>query len=314
MKVAELFLEHRSHMFSVAYRMLGSAMDAEDVVQEAFLELTRNPPSQIQKPRQFLGAVAARRAVDALRRNQRRRESYVGPWLPEPLPDSLRPADDPAAQVERRESVSVAFLLLMDKLNPVERAVFLLRKVFDYDYEEIAGVVERSPDNCRQILHRAEANLTQSRARARSPQTSYEQQQALFQRFLLACQGRDQSALVQLLGADAKLYSDGGGKVAAALNVIETADNIARFLVGVLDKFPIQNASYEFCAINGEPGLVIRTPAGVESTFSARIEDGVIVEIYSVRNPDKLAWLAAHAASNDRPSVGRGDSPFSAGS
>jgi RNA polymerase sigma-70 factor, ECF subfamily len=314
MEVAELFLEHRNHMFSVAYRMLGSAMDAEDVVQEAFLELTRNPPHEIQKPRQFLGAVAARRAIDALRRNQRRRESYVGPWLPEPLPDSLRPADDPAVQIERRESVSVAFLLLMEKLNPVERAVFLLRRVFDYEYEEIGAVVERSAEACRQILHRADAHLTEPRPRAMRPQASSDQQQALFQRFLLACQGRDQSALVQLLRADAKLYSDGGGKVAAALNVIETAENIARFLVGVLDKFPIQNASYEFCAINGEPGLVIRTPAGVESTFSARIEDDVIVEIYSVRNPDKLAWLAAHAVDGGRSPSAPVDDPLSAGS
>lgn len=299
MEVAELFREHRNHMFSVAYRMLGSAMDAEDAVQEAFLELARNPPREIEKPRQFLGAVAARRAIDALRRNQRRRETYPGPWLPEPLPDALRPTDDPAEQIERSESVSVAFLLLMEKLNPVERAVFLLRKVFDYEYEEIATVVDRSAENCRQILHRAEASLNQSEKRSRAPQASFEERQALFQRFLLACQGKDQAALVRILRSDAKLYSDGGGKVAAALNVIETAEHIARFLLGVLEKFPLQNAAYELCAINGEPGLVIRTPAGVEGTFSARIEDGVIVEIYSVRNPDKLSWLAARTAPPD---------------
>lgn len=297
MEVAELFREHRSHMFSVAYRMLGSAMDAEDAVQEAFLELARKPPREIDKPRQFLGAIAARRAIDVLRRKQRQRETYPGPWLPEPLPDALRPADDPAAQLERQESVSIAFLLLMEKLNPVERAVFLLRKVFDYEYEEIAGVVDRSADNCRQILHRAEASLNQSRTRAGTPPAPLEERQALFQRFLLACQGRDQAALVQILRADARLYSDGGGKVAAALNVIETAHHVARFLLGVLEKFPLEDAAYELCAINGEPGLVIRTPAGVAGTFSARIEDGVIAEIYSVRNPDKLAWFAARDIS-----------------
>ncbi len=300
MEIAELFREHRNHMFSVAYRMLGSAMDAEDAVQEAFLELTRKPPREIEKPRQFLGAVAARRAIDALRRNQRRRETYPGTWLPEPLPDELLPADDPAAEMERQESVSVAFLLLMEKLNPVERAVFLLRKVFDYEYDEIATVVERSSDNCRQILHRAEASLLQSESRPRAPLAALAERQALFQKFLSACQGKDQAALVQILRSDAKLYSDGGGKVAAALNVIESADHIARFLLGVLEKFPLQDVAYELCAINGEPGLVIRSPAGVVGTFSARIEDGLIAEIYSVRNPDKLAWFAARSQTAAR--------------
>jgi len=227
------FERHRSLLFSIAYRMLGSVADAEDVVQEAYLRWREVPTKEVRSPKSYLSAVVTRLSINRLRSARAQREKYVGPWLPEPLLSD--PAEETAGAAELDESLSMAFLVLLESLNPVERAVFLLREVFDYDYDEISRIVEKSEDNCRQIARRARQSVAARRPRfERSP----EQEERLARQFFETCMNGDMEGLVEILSADVTLRSDGGGRVAAAPYPIHGPERVARFLLGVLRTVP----------------------------------------------------------------------------
>src|SRR5919199_1362902 len=245
------FDRYRLLLFSIAYRMLGSVMDSEDVVQEAFVRWQGAPEGEVRSPRAYLSKVVTRLSIDQLRSAQVRREEYVGPWLPEPLTGEL-PATDVADEAVLDESLSMAFLVLLESLTPTERAVFLLREVFDYDYGEISRLVGKSEANCRQIARRARQSVAARRPRFES---SSEQEKRLMGSFLEACMSGDMEGLLGLLAEDITLWSDGGGNVRAALNPIHGSDKVARFLLGILSKAP-PGLVVRWARINGQPGVI----------------------------------------------------------
>lgn len=281
----EVFERHRPLLFSIAYRMLGSVMDAEDVVQEAFVRWQRAPETEVRSPKAYLSAVVTRLCIDQLRSARARREEYVGPWLPEPLaavPGGMGETGPEAALLD--ESLSMAFLVLLESLNPTERAVFLLREVFDYDYPEISRLVGKTEANCRQISRRAREAVAARRPRfERSP----EQEERLTERFVEACTSGDLEGLRSLLSEDVTLWSDGGGRVRAALNPIHGADRVARFLLGILREVPAGFALRR-ARVNGGPGVLAyggERPTGV---VSLDVSEGRIQAVRIVVNPEKL--------------------------
>ena len=281
----ELYQEFRPHMFSIAYRMVGSASEAEDIVQDAFLRLHRAGDSaQIDSPKAYLSTITTRLAIDHLRSARVRRETYAGPWLPEPI--LVEPLPDAERSVHMAESLSMAFLVLLESLSPVERAVFLLREVFDYDYDEIAKVVEKSEDNCRQPAARARRRIDEGKPRFEADR---EHSDELVERFLKACNTGDTAGLTQLLADDVVVYSDGGGKVIAGKRPIVGSESVARFLLGLgrqgklLGGRPVE--------INGQPGYVTAEGGHLRNGAVVDIVDGVVQAIRVVRNPDKLRYL-----------------------
>jgi RNA polymerase sigma-70 factor (ECF subfamily) len=249
----EVFQAYRPLLFSMAYRMLGSVMEAEDCVQEAFLQwheaLASRPAPAIENPKAYLCTLVTRRCIDRLRSARAQREAYVGLWLPEPLVTT-----DPAELSELSESLSMAFLLLLERLSPLERAVFILRQVFDYDYAEIAECVGKSEEYCRQVMHRARRHLTFPRPRSRMSQ---EEQQEIFTQFLRACQDGDIDGLMRVLSKEIVLHTDSGGRVSAARNPIVGAERVARYLLGIQRKFlGLAEVTIRPMPINGQPGFV----------------------------------------------------------
>jgi RNA polymerase sigma-70 factor, ECF subfamily len=281
MNHTELFLQYRSLLFGIAYRMLGS-LDAEDIVQDTFLQFQKLDLVTISNPRGLLITIVTRRCIDLLKSARIQRERYVGTWLPEPLP-----TEDLLETLAQKETLNMAFMLMLETLTPVERAVFLLRDVFDLDYAEIADTIDKSPQNCRQIAHRARINLDCKKTRCEIP---IEQKVELLQQFLAACNERDLDSLTRLLAADCKFYSDGGGKAIAALKPIFGRDRVTSFLLNVMKQLPqdIRGIAIE---LNGEPGIVLQIEDLVIQTLILNIRDEQIVELYSVRNPDKLDRL-----------------------
>jgi len=280
----EVFNQHRPLLFSVAYRMLGTRADAEDLLQECYLRWSAAQAEAIESPKAYLVTTMTRLAIDQLRSARVKREEYVGPWLPEPVLDGQ--VEEP---VELAESLSMAFLLLLERLSPVERAVFLLKEVFDYDYDEIAATVGKSAVHCRQMVARAKKHLKDQRPRF---EVAKKEHDAIVQRFLAACGTGDLPGLLSMLKQDIVLYSDGGGKVRSALNPIHGADHVARFFLGVAKKAP-PGLSVRLTRINAQPGVVLLLGHEVFSVLVLSIADGVIEEIYAVNNPDKLpSWTA----------------------
>jgi RNA polymerase sigma-70 factor, ECF subfamily len=277
----------RRRGFAVAYRMLGSVSEAEDVVQEGMLRLARaeQPPDE---PLAWITTVTTRLAIDHLRLARVQRETYIGPWLPEPLlADHGR---GPDAQAELADTLSQAFLVVLEQLNPVERAAFLLREVFGYDYADIARVVERSEVNCRQLVTRARKHLEARRPRFDPDE---ELRDELLARFLAAAEEGDLESLESLLAEDAVLYGDGGGKVVTAQAPIVGGADVARFMVEITRKrHAIGDFLSELVRVNGQPGRILRSKgAEVWDVLSADVVDGRIQAIRIVRNPDKLAHL-----------------------
>lgn len=275
---------HRPLLFSIAYRMLGSVMDAEDVVQEAFVRWQGASEGGVRSPRAYLSAVVTRLSIDQLRSVRVRREEYVGPWLPEPLPEEPDIADTAALN----ESLSMAFLVLLESLTPTERAVFLLREVFDYDYGEISRLVGKSEANCRQIARRARGYIAARRPRfERSP----EQEERMTESFLEACMEGDMEGLLGLLAEDIILWSDGGGKVRAALNPIRGSDKVARFFMGILSKAP-PGLVVRQTRVNGQPGIIGYYADGQpQSVTTFDIAEECIRAIHTLVNPEKLRNL-----------------------
>ena len=287
----EDFERHRSLLFSIAYRMLGSVTDAEDIVQEAYLRWQEAPETEVRSPKSYLSAVVTRLSIDRLRSARARREEYVGPWLPEPLVSER--AEDAGGTTGLDESLSMAFMVLLESLNPVERAVFLLREVFDYDYEEISRIVGKSEDNCRQIAHRARQSVAARRPRfERSP----EQEERLTERFVEACVSGNMEGLLGLLSEDVTLWSDGGGKVAAAPYPIHGPERVARFLLGVLRTVP-PGFFARPTRVNGEPGVVGYVDGHPTSVVALDIADGRICGVRTVVNPEKLHAIPPHSPS-----------------
>jgi RNA polymerase sigma-70 factor, ECF subfamily len=271
----------RRRGFGVAYRMLGSVSEAEDVAQEAVLRLA-HAEHPIDEPAAWITTVATRLSIDVLRSARVRRETYIGPWLPEPL------IEDTAAAVELADSLSQAFLVMLERLTPVERAAFLLREVFDYDYAEIARIVGRGEANCRQIVTRARKHLASGRPRFDADEQLRDR---LLERFLAAAEDGDLDGLEALLAEDAVFYADGGGKVAAARKPQVGAARVARVVAGVARK-QRRNGPFELqlMRVNGQPGRIVRTADGrVWDVLSIDVVDGRIQAVRIVRNPDKLA-------------------------
>ncbi len=286
-----IFQELRPYLFSIAYRMLGSVMDAEDIVQEAYLRWLGVDPAAVDSPRRYLAAVVTRLGIDLLRSARSRRETYIGPWLPEPLLTSREPS--PADSAALTESVSVAFLLLLDRLRPNERAAFLLREVFDFEYAEIAEILEKTGANCRQIVRRARRKLEEVDPGLphREPPPPPAEQEALLTRFFQAVTQGDVDGLVSLLTADAEMVTDSNGLVVAARRPVIGADPIARFFVGVMRLAP-EDFALRLLPVNGVQGVVYYEagrPAGAMTFGYAK--DGAIRSIYNMRNPEKLAHL-----------------------
>jgi RNA polymerase sigma-70 factor (ECF subfamily) len=284
---ADLYSELRPLLFSIAYRMLGTATEAEDVVQDSFVRFQRavRDGTDVANPKAYLTTTATRLSLDVLTSARRRRESYPGEWLPEPLLDDPGPAD----RAELAESMSLAFLIMLESLNPIERAVFLLRDVFGYEFAEVAEFVERTEDNCRQILVRARAKVRERRPRYEaSPQRRSE----LAERFFAASAQGDLAALKQLLAADVQWHADGGGKAPAVARPLAGVDRVLRLFVGLLGQAADYGVRLEPADVNGQPGAVTRTADGkIVSVFALHIVDGRIATVHAIVNPDKLQHL-----------------------
>jgi len=283
------YSEFRPLMFSIAYRMTGSISDAEDIVQEAFLRLTRvlRDGASIDSPKAYLATATTRLAISHLRSARVRRESYVGAWLPEPLVADTDPG--PAERAEMSDSLSMAFLVLLESLSPTERAVFLLHEVFGYDYGEIADITGKSEPNCRQILVRARRHVDQGKPRF---EASREQREEVARRFFDAAGGGDLAGLLQLLAPDVVMVGDGGGKAWAASRPVLGAQQVARFVLGLYRRAPKMGARLEPAWVNGQPGAVTYDADDrVINVFALDIADGQVQAIRSVINPDKLHHL-----------------------
>lgn len=297
MDAAAVFAQERPKLFGVAYRMLGSVADAEDVIQETFLrwqEVTA-AGTQIESPSAYLTTMVSRRCLDELRSARRRREEYVGAWLPEPLLGDDRL--DPAATTELADSLSTAFLVVLEALSPGERAAFLLHDVFGYEYPELARILGRGEPACRQLVARARRRVAERRPRF---DVSPEEHARLLTEFMHATSAGDVDGLVSLLASDAVLTTDGGGVVAAARNPIEGADRIARWFFGVMAKAPAGFA-VEPGPVNGLPGLVMRVPGGIYGVMSIAVRDGKIQNVYIQVNPAKLHDPAGPRDAELRP-------------
>jgi len=296
--------ELRGLMFSIAYRMTGRVSEAEDLVQDAFyrLERARQSGAIVESPKAYVAATTTRLAIDHLRSARVRRESYVGTWLPEPIVTELD--QSPEATAELSDSLSVAFLVLLESLSPVERAVFLLREVFDYPYEDIADVVDRSEANCRQIFGRARQHLSAHRSRF---EVSSEQSRVLLESFLAAARGGDMNRLVDLLAADVAFCGDGGGKATSLPQPVYGRDVVAPFLMTIFERVSLWGITPEPSLVNGGPGIVNRDALGrIVSVLSFEVLDGVIQAVRSVVNPDKLEHLGPVSDALRLPSSDEG--------
>jgi RNA polymerase sigma-70 factor (ECF subfamily) len=288
--VAETFVDLRPLLFSIAYRMLGSVAEAEDIVQDAFLRYHRalSDGAEIESPKAYLSAVVTRLAIDSLRSARARKETYIGEWLPAPLITDER-SPDAAAHAEEVESLSMAFLLVLERLTPVERAVFLLHDVFDYGYGEIAPIVGKSEDNCRQIAVRARRHVDENRPRF---EASRRQRELLAERFFDAVEEGDMDGLVELLAGDVVAYGDGGGTSPSFRRPIYGRDRVLRLLLGFGRHARELGSTIRRADVNGQPGAMFLDSAGrVMYVMSLDIADGVVTTIRSVINPDKLRHL-----------------------
>jgi RNA polymerase sigma-70 factor, ECF subfamily len=278
------FDEYRSLLFSIAYRMLGSVADAEDMLQETFIRWQQAPEQEIRSPRAFLITITSRLCINHLQSARARREEYVGQWLPEPVVTAA--GSTPLDNVRLDESLSMAFLLMLERLTPVERAVFLLREIFEYEYGEVAAMLGESEANCRQILHRARQHVAAMRPRF---EASHGQASDLLEHFLQATRNGDMEGLVALLASDVVLHADGGGKAVGAPNVIRGAKNVARGALGTLQKLMPKDLVLRLALVNGSPGIVSYHEGKPYSVLTLEAGEGQIQKIFVVTNPDKLA-------------------------
>jgi RNA polymerase sigma-70 factor (ECF subfamily) len=280
----EAFLAHRNLLFTVAYEMLGSAADAEDVLQETWLRWAGVDLATVRDERAYLVRITTRQALSRLRTLGRRKESYVGPWLPEPL----LTAPDVAEDVELADSVSMAMLLVLETLTPTERAVFVLHDVFDVAYDEIAEAVGKSPAAVRQIAHRARAHVAERRPRGA---VSAAQTRDALEAFWRAAETGDLQRLLDILAPDVVFLGDGGGVVQALPVPVMGASKVARLLVAALSRIAAAGFSLQPAHVNGYPALIIHLDGEPDTVLAIRIDDGLITGLYAVRNPEKLSHI-----------------------
>ncbi|QDU31720.1 ECF RNA polymerase sigma factor SigJ [Anatilimnocola aggregata] len=283
------FETHRPDLTRLAYRILGSRADADDVLQEAYLRWSNADVSAVRTPRAFLSTIVTRLSIDRRREIDARKETYIGPWLPEPVVES----EVNRQSTDLAESVSLALMHVLETLSPVERAAYLLRKIFDYDYAEIAETLEKSETNCRQLVSRAEAHVHAERPRFTA---SREATRRMSERFLAACATGELTGIVQLLSDDIVIFSDGGGKATAAVRPVVGVNHVSRFLQGISRKAHA-NASYRHVLVNGEPGIAVFHDAALVNIIGFDLVDEQIRRIYFIRNPDKLARAQAELLS-----------------
>ena len=284
----ETFETYRSYLFAIAYRMLGSAMDAEDMVQETYIRYQTAQRETIHSLKAYLTTILTRLCMDQLDLARRKRELYVGPWLPEPIltDTTTSEAADPEKRAETEESISLAFLVLLEQLQPFERAVFLLREVFEYEFAEIAAMLGKSEAACRRSFSRAKAHLREHRPRFPASRETHQQ---LLTGYFQAVQTGETTALMNLLSEDVTLWADGGGKVKqAALRPIRGRDAVARFSLGTRRFWP-ENSRVELEEVNGQAALVVRTGDRVFAVLTIDVEEGRIQAIRVIANPEKLA-------------------------
>jgi RNA polymerase sigma-70 factor (ECF subfamily) len=284
---ADVFETQRGYLFSIAYRLLGSVGDAEDAVQDAFLRWEQDRDAAVRSPRAYLATIVVRLCLDQLRSARVRREVYVGSWLPEPLLTSGR--GDLTESLVLRESLSFAFLLMLETLAPLERAVFVLREVFDFDYAEIAETVGKSQANCRQVFHRAREHIAERKTRF---ETTREQQEQITEQFMRATSSGDVHELLRLLNEDVVSISDGGGKASTALQPIRSRERVSRGLLGNLAKMPPDRVWID--EVNGQPAIIATLRHKVYGVLLLDIRDGLVQWLYAVVNPDKLAAIERH--------------------
>lgn len=282
------FDENRARLWRVAYRMLGSRADADDVVQEAYLRWHGSPVESIRSPQAWLMTTTTRLAIDRLRQLRAERERYTGPWLPEPLVADAAPPADQCAEIA--SDLSVAFLAVMERLAPEERAAFLLHEVFDSGYDDIARILDKSEAACRQIVSRAAKRVRADRPRVKiNPAVT----RRLLDELAHAVQANDQEALLKVLAADSSWISDGGGNARAALKVIRGAEKVARFATGVYRKLRSE-LTFRPVSVNEEPGLAAYWGEHLVSVLAIRTDGEKIVDVYSILNPEKLRDVRAH--------------------
>jgi RNA polymerase sigma-70 factor (ECF subfamily) len=309
--IAESYVDLRPLLFSIAYRMLSSVSEAEDLVQEAFVRYQRSlaDGTAVESPKAYLSAVVTRLAIDQLKSARVRRETYVGEWLPEPLVTDEH-ATDPAELAEQAESLSMSFLLLLERLTPLERAVFLLHDVFDYDFEEVGRIVRRKPATCRQHAVRARRFIAANRPRF---DTSEAERDELLSRFIAAAGGGDVDGLIKLLAEDVIVHGDGGGKVPQWFEPIAGADKVARLFARLGSQMLAMGATFERHEINGQPGVVFRgRRGGVFSVMSFEFVGGRVATIRSVVNPDKLGHVGPVESLREVLDAVKGEPPKSA--
>jgi RNA polymerase sigma-70 factor (ECF subfamily) len=283
----QAFVTHRNLLFTVAYEMLGSAADAEDVLQETWLRWAEVDLGTVRHQRAYLVRITTRQALTRLRTLGRRKESYVGPWLPEPL----LTAPDVAEDVELADSVSMAMLLVLETLTPTERAVFVLREVFDLGYDEIAEAVDKSPTAVRQIAHRARAHVAARRPRG---VVSRAETRDALQAFQRAVETGELQHLLDILAPDVVLLGDGGGVVQAVLSPVVGASRVTRVLAAGLGR--LAAASLQPAQVNGYPALILRRGGEIDTVIALRLDDGLITGLYAVRNPEKLSRMERETA------------------
>ncbi|PFK42896.1 RNA polymerase sigma factor SigJ [Bacillus cereus] len=285
MEMEQLYQVYKPLLFSLAYRMLGSVMDAEDIVHDTFLSLSQIEETEsVDNVKAYLCKMVTNRAIDKLRSAAHKRNVYVGVWLPEPL---VEESDDPSMTYIMKESISTAYLLLLEQLSEIERAVFILREVFGYDYDEIASIVEKSSINCRQIFHRARKSVL---AKPKPSKLNTKQMAAYVEQFVASLRRGDVQEMLAILKTDAIFKSDGGGKVTTALKPIYTSERIVRLFSGIIKKLPEEH-SITFKMVNGIPGVIVNVNNHATYVLSFEFQEEKIGSIYMMLNPEKLIHL-----------------------
>ena len=288
----DVFTEHRGLLFSIAYEITGSVADSEDVLQESYIRWARTDTDSVDNPRAYTAQIVTRQALNSLRSAQRRRKDYVGPWLPEPI----LTAPDAADEVELAEPVSTAMLLVLETLTPVERAVFVMREVFGFDYGRFAETVDRTESAVRQIAPRAR-DLVHARQRGFPP--AGEETDGVVAAFLTAATTGDLDGLLSLLAPDVRYLADGGGKVNAARVPVLGSTKVARLFLGLV-RHPLPDMTIEPAVVNSMPGVLVYSAGVLDMVLHFEIDDGLVTGVYVVRNPDKLAHLGARPDASDQ--------------
>jgi len=290
MKTEQLYSLYKPLLFSLAYRMLGNVVDAEDIVQEAFLTIYKSGTDHIQNMKAYLCKIVTNRCLELLRSTSKQREVYVGTWLPEPLVTTASDETDPMQSYLQKESVSTAYLLLLQQLSYVERAVFLLREAMQYDYKEIAEIVGKSSTNCRQIFHRAKRSLSVKYVPDKLDHADREKTANLVEQFMYALTSGDAAQIMKFLSNDAVLFTDGGGKVKALPQPLHGHIRISHSVTGFLRKWP-GSFNCRIAMVNGLPGIIVYMDEKKWSVISFKVMNGRIVNLYFVANPDKLTHV-----------------------